>query len=270
MEVSNDNLLRLNGTSLYAIKEGQGEAVVFMHGFGLDHRMWKRQMDVLRSSYTVINYDLRGFGESALPDQQTPYTHEDDYLALIHHFGFQRAHIIASSMGGRMALRCALTCQHAVSSLLVLDSIIDGHVWSVSWLLEWSNIVSAAKDNALDVARDLWMQHSLFVHANSDPVIAAELETMIGKYSGWHWIYKDPALVPQPPAINRLEQIAVPTLVMAGEHDIPDFREAANKLYHDIPNAQRFDVQGSGHMVNMESPDIVNDAILNFLGNISA
>jgi hypothetical protein len=59
MEAPNDNLLRLNGTSLYAIKEGQGEAVVFMHGFGLDHRMWKRQTSLLRDGYTVINYDLR-------------------------------------------------------------------------------------------------------------------------------------------------------------------------------------------------------------------
>jgi pimeloyl-ACP methyl ester carboxylesterase len=153
---------------------------------------------------------------------------------------------------------------------VLLDSIIDGHAWSASWQQEWSNIVSAAKDNALDIARDLWLQHSLFVHANTDPELSAELKVMIWKYSGWHWIYKDPALAPQPPAIKRLNYIAVPTIVVAGEHDIPDFREAANKLYHDIPNAQRFDVQGSGHMVNMESPDIVNDAILNFLGNISA
>lgn len=268
MAALNDNLFRLNGTSLYVIKEGKGEGVVFMHGFGLDHRMWKKQVAALRDDFTLINYDLRGFGQSALPDQQTPYTHEDDYLALIRYFGFERAHIVALSMGGRMALRCALTCPHAVSSMVLLDSPVDGQAWSASWQQEWSDIVSAAKNKSLDAARELWRLHSLFVHANTNPTLAAELKAMIRNYSGWHWIYKDPAVITQPPAINRLEQIAVPVLVVVGEYDVPDFQEAANKLYRDIPAAEQFVVSASGHMVNMESPDVVNNTILNFLKRI--
>ncbi|HVZ98420.1 MAG TPA: alpha/beta hydrolase [Chitinophagaceae bacterium] len=267
MEQSSGNILHLNGTSLYAIKEGLGEPVVLMHGFGLDHRMWKKQVAALQNNFTVISYDFRGFGQSDLPDEQTPYSQEEDYLALLHHFELEHAHIIALSMGGRMALRCALTCPHAVSSLILLDSIADGCSWSDAWIKEWNNLVSAAKNN-LNAARKLWTEHSLFAHANTNPFVAAELKTMVDDYSGWHWVNKDPAIVPQPPAINRLAQITVPTLVVIGEYDIPDFQNVANKLSREIPNAQKLVVPKAGHMVNMEAPGVVNDAILNFLSNM--
>ncbi|HXB94919.1 MAG TPA: alpha/beta hydrolase [Puia sp.] len=258
----------LNGTSLYAIKEGRGEPVVFMHGFGLDHRMWDQQTNPLRDHFTVIRYDLRGFGRSALPDPQVPYTHEDDYLALLRHFELDRAHLVALSMGGRMALRCATICPQAMSSLILLDSAMDGHTWSTEWQLEWNNLVAAAREDSLDAARMLWMRHSLFASANTNAVLTAQLKTMVEQYSGWHWINKDPATTPQPPATHRLADIDIPTLVVTGEFDLPDFHEIAGKLSREIPNARRLVVPQAGHMVNMESPDIVNAAILNFLNKM--
>ncbi len=258
----------LNGTSLFALKEGGGEPVVFMHGFGLDHRMWERQQTRLCNHFTLISYDLRGFGRSGLPDMRVPYSHEDDYLALLHHFELESAPIVGLSMGGRLALRCALTCRHAVSSLTLLDSAIDGHVWSSSWQNEWNPIVSTAKEDSLDAVRQLWMRHSLFVQANSHSTLTTQLTAMVEQYSGWHWINKDPAVVSHPLTIQRLGHIAIPALIITGKYDIPDFQQIADTLYREIPNVQRLVVPNAGHLVNMESPDMVNNAILNFLNGV--
>ena len=241
--------------------------MVFLHGFGLDHRIWENQVSVLQEHFTVISYDVRGFGQSILPDG-LPYAHEDDYKSILHRFGFDRAHVVGSSMGGRMALRCALNCPDAVSSLILLDSALDGYGWSIDWQNEWLPIVLAARDGELATARELWADHSLFVPANKNSALRAGLSTIIGQYSGWHWINKDPAVVPQPAALHRLRDIVQPTLVVSGEYDIPDFHEIAGILSDGIPRARKLLVPGSGHMVNIEAPDMVNREIIEFISSI--
>ena len=55
---------------------GEGEAIAFLHGFGLDSRMWAPQLEVFQATFRVIRYDLRGFGRSSLP-VACDYAHED-------------------------------------------------------------------------------------------------------------------------------------------------------------------------------------------------
>src|ERR1700674_3686887 len=105
---------------------GEGEAVVFLHGFGLDSRMWDPQFDALQSTYRVIRYDLRGFGRSSLPPQ-TAYAQEDDLNALLSSLDAAPAHVVGLSMGGNMALRFAAAYPQSVRSLVLADSALDGH-----------------------------------------------------------------------------------------------------------------------------------------------
>src|SRR6185436_3073968 len=87
-----------NGTSLYYEVSGEGEAVVLLHGFSLDHRMWAPQVDALAGRYRVVRYDLRGFGRSAPSPER--FTHADDLLALLDHLHIDRAALVGLSMGG--------------------------------------------------------------------------------------------------------------------------------------------------------------------------
>lgn len=226
--------------------------------------MWENQVDALCKHFTVITYDLRGFGQSILPGE-SPYSHEEDYQAILRSFGFQRAHVVGLSLGGRMAIRCALSCPESVASLILLDSAVDGYNWSIDWQNEWLPMVVAAREGALTAARDLWANHSLFERANANPGLRKGLHTMIGQYSGWHWIHQDPAIVPQPPALLRLHEIASPTLVVTGEYEIPDFKEIAELFSAGIPMARQLVVPNAGHMVNIEAIDVTNAAIMEFL-----
>lgn len=68
----------------------------------------------------------------------------------------------------------------------------------------------------------------------------------------------------EPPAIHRLSQITAPTLIIIGNNDVPDMLAMADMLAQHVPFARKV-VAGAGHMVNMEAPDQVNEAILDFL-----
>ena len=64
---------------------GQGPAVVLVHGFGLDMRMWDQQVGHLAARFRVVRYDCRGFGASGPLDPAVPYTHAGDLIALLDH-----------------------------------------------------------------------------------------------------------------------------------------------------------------------------------------
>ena len=147
---------------------GEGEAVVFLHGFGLDSRMWDPQFEVLQSTFRAIRYDFRGFGRSSLPPHNR-YAHEDDLNALLSDLGSAPAHVVGLSMGGMMALRCAVAYPQSVRSLVLADSALDGHTWSDDWQTRWYGMREAAKTGQIAEAKRRWLEHPLFDSARADP-----------------------------------------------------------------------------------------------------
>jgi 3-oxoadipate enol-lactonase len=67
--------LAVDGGSLHYQDLGTGPAVVLIHGFSLDMRMWDPQLSDLAASFRVVRYDCRGFGASGPLDPAVPYTH---------------------------------------------------------------------------------------------------------------------------------------------------------------------------------------------------
>ena len=241
---------------------GDGKPVVFLHGFGLDQRMWAPQFEAFRSMFRVIRYDLRGFGRSSLPN--AAYSHEDDLKALLSHLGATPAHVVGVSMGGRMALRFAATYPQLVSSLVLADSALDGYAWSVDWQKRWDEMCQAARGGQVAEARRRWLEHPLFDSARSNPFAGSLLARMIEDYSGWHWHNRDAARVPVPPLAKRLDEIHVPSLVITGERDLSDFQAIAEVLGRGLHRVQRAVIEGAGHMVNVEAPRDFNAALQAF------
>jgi pimeloyl-ACP methyl ester carboxylesterase len=255
--------LQVNGGDLFFECAGDGETVIFVHGFGLDSRMWDPQFDAFHSTYRIIRHDLRGFGRSSLPPA-SPYSHEDDLNALLSNLNNAPAHVVGLSMGGRMALRFAAAYPQSVRSLVLADPALDGQSWSADWQTRWSGMCSAARAGRITDAKRQWLEHPLFDPARRNPTTASFLARMIEDYSGWHWHNRDTALAPSPPLAERLGEIRLRTLVITGEHDIPDFQAVGNLLAEKLPDFRRLVIKGSGHMVNLEAPDDFNAALLKF------
>lgn len=253
----------VNEGHLFFQLAGKGDPIVFLHGFGLDSRMWKPQIEALASSYRAIWYDLRGFGRSSLPPASS-YAHEDDLNALLQHLDAAPAHIVGLSMGGRMALRFALAYPQSVRSLVLADSALDGHAWSADWLMRWNELCQASTEGCLAEVRRQWLEHPLFASAREQPACASLLARVIQDYSCWHWCNRDTARTPAPAIAKRLDEIRAPALVITGSRDIEDFQAIGKTLASGLPNARQVVIKGAGHMVNLEAAQEFNAELQKF------
>jgi 3-oxoadipate enol-lactonase len=180
-------MLVVNDTHLYYEEAGVGPAVVLIHGFTLDTRMWDDQFLPLAQGFRVIRYDLRGFGRSALPTD-APYSHVEDLRALLDALGLQQAHLVGLSKGGGVALDFALTYPQRTTALVLIDSILGGHAWSAEGLARDALVWQEAARDGIPAAKASWLAHPLFAPALRQPVVAARLHQIIADYTGWHFL----------------------------------------------------------------------------------
>ena len=254
----------VNGTRLYYEVAGSGHPLVLIHGMSLDTRMWEDQFEPLAQQYQVIRYDVRGFGKSALPTGGS-YAHTDDLKALLEYLDITHAAILGLSMGGSIAVDFALEHPDATDALIPVDSRLSGWQPDAEWTAFSQAVRVRAKEAGIQAARDLWLYSPVFNPALEHPEVAPRLIQIVTEYSGWHWVNENPLRVPDPPAVQRLDTIRMPTLIILGERDFPDCQAVAEALHQGIPKARKVVLPRVGHMSNMEAPERFNALIVDFL-----
>ena len=259
----------VNGTRLHYEVAGDGDPVVFVHGLGLDMRMWDDQFEVFAMRYRVIRYDLRGFGKSA-PQTEERFRHAEDLHALLDYLEVPKANVIGLSLGGTISLQFTLLYPDDVLSLILVDSALDGFEWSAEWEAAFSAIQERGAHAGASAANRMWMEHELFAPAREQPNCRSKFAQMVRESSGWTWLNKSPARGIRPPSAERLGEIHVPTLVIAGERDLPDFQRIADILTAGIPAARKAVIKGAGHMSNMEAPAVFNTIVNGFLAELKS
>jgi 3-oxoadipate enol-lactonase len=261
-------VLERPGAQLAYEVAGDGPAVVLIHGFGLDMRMWDPQVGPLTDRFRVVRYDCRGFGASGPFDPAVPYTHAGDLVALLDHLDIGEAVLAGLSFGGRVALQAALADPARVRGLALLDTVLDGVPWDPPSARAMDEVARQVQEAGVLAGREAWLAHPLFAAARERPDLAAALAAMVAGYPGQHWLGQDPHRETRPP-IDVLEGICVPALVAVGERDVPGFREMSAVLARRIPGAAYRVVAGAGHMVNMEQPAAINDLLISFVQEAS-
>jgi 3-oxoadipate enol-lactonase len=244
---------------------GTGPAVVLIHGFGLDMRMWDTQLADLAAEFRVVRYDCRGFGTSGPLDPAIPYTHSADLVALLDYLSIEQAALVGLSFGGQVALKTALLAPQRVLALVLLDSLLDGVPWDEESKAGLTELGSQLRAGGLTAGRKAWLAHPLFAAARRRPEVSTKLAEMMADYPGQHWLGQDPHLPDSAAPIELLERLTIPALVIAGELDVPGFRAMTDVLGQRLPLAEKIFVEDAGHMVNMEQPAAVNALLRRFL-----
>lgn len=242
-----------NGGRIYFYTFGEGEPILFIHGFTLDHRMWQPQIDFFKRTHQVIAYDARGFGKSSVPIKS--YKHTDDLKALLNHLNIPSAHIVGLSMGGRIGASFAVEHPNMVRSLTLLDSALDGFASTVNWEVH-------AKEAGLVTAKQNWFNHEIFEATRKRPEAMSAIRPIINDYTGWHWLHDDVIKPAKIPARARLYKIKAPTIIAVGENDLSYFQAIADVLAAGIPGSKKVIVPKAGHMTNLEAPEFCNKLIL--------
>lgn len=254
--------------------EGAGDAVVFIHGHTLDHRMWEAQITPLvEAGYRVVCYDLRGHGQTDAPP--TGYTPEElaaDLKALLDGLGIEQADIVGLSRGGAIALAFALAYPDVTRTVTFIDSILPGRSFDPDLGAFLGQVVGGFRERGRTVYEEEWFQGPIFGGVHRDPALTAQILEMIRGYSAAELSAPpatarvgDGASPRGAPLADRLAEVAAPTLVLVGALDLPSFHRFADELTRGIPNTRAAVIEDAGHMANMEQPAAVNARLLAFL-----
>jgi 3-oxoadipate enol-lactonase len=246
-------------------RTGHGRPLLLLHGATLDHRMWQPQVDALAGKFEVITYDMRGFGES--PPPTGPFKHYDDASALIDALGLRDVIVIGHSIGALYALELALARPDAIAGLVSLCmSGLGTPSYPADVLAMFVELKAAARTHGIVAAKAIWSRSGWFTSARAIPHVAALLDQYLADYSGWYWLHDTPATNLVPPAVERLEQLAMPALVIDGALDLDYNHAIADVLVRRLPRAELLRITDAGHMASLERPDVVSAAIVRFAG----
>ncbi|TMF48813.1 MAG: alpha/beta hydrolase [Chloroflexi bacterium] len=271
MAQSQSGFLQAQGAPLYYEVAGQGHPLLLIHAGIADSRMWDQQFDTFARQYRVIRFDLRGFGQSTVP--AGAFANHEDPAALLAFLGIEKAHVVALSFGGKVALDFVLTYPEKVTSLVLVAPSVGGEEPSAEIeqfareeeaLLEQGDLVAAAELNVRT-----WVVGPGRTTDQVDPAVRQRVYDM--QYHAFTVPIPDTTEVisPEPQAITRLADIRVPALLMIGDYDLPTKQRQVERLAAEIPQAQSVVIPGAAHMVNMEQPEEFNRVVLDFLAHAS-
>lgn len=246
---------------LFYEEVGQGEPVVLLHGYPLDHTIWAPVVEGMKNEARFILPDLRGFGKS--PDTNEIYTMRllaEDLRVLLDKLGLERVILVGHSMGGYIALSFA----HAYPGYLSGFGLVSTQADADSPEKRQSRLVAArdarrrgmasiAKNMAPRLTQDAAVQKQLFeiMMRNRVPSMVNALKGMAERCDANPW----------------LGAVKVPAVVIAGGQDqlipIQKSQTMAQMLYKgwlvEIPDA--------GHVPMLERPAAVMDALRQLIGH---
>ncbi len=84
--------------------EGQGENLLFIHGRGVDRRIWRQQVKHFSDCYRVVSVDLPGHGESSW-EHISLDSMAEDFGEILEKEDIEKVSIVGSSLGGMVALK---------------------------------------------------------------------------------------------------------------------------------------------------------------------
>ena len=254
----------VNGQTInYADNETDGPAILFSHGFLMDHTMFDAQVEALGADYRCIRWDERGFGETPANGPFSYWDSADDAVALLDHLGIDSAIFVGMSQGGFLSLRAALAHPDRVNAMVLIDSqagaddeeTIQGYHGMVA---HWLSDEPLGEVGAFVAGLII-----------GDPELSA---TWIARWEAnrsSQMEHAANALLGRDDITDRVGEITCPVLSVHGEADEAITIDLAEALQAALPDGRGLvRVPGAAHAPNMTHPEIVNPGIADFLAGL--
>lgn len=265
-----------DGVRLYYEQAGSGTPLVFVHEFAGDHRSWEPQMRHFARRYHCITYAARGYPPSDVPDEPERYGQYravDDLVAVLDAVGAKTANVVGNSMGGFTALHLGLRYPNRARSLVIGGCGYGAHPDAEPRFREESEKVATAFDTEGSSAMSQWYGFgpARVQYETKDPRGHAEHVTVLAEHDPVGAALTMRAVQKSRPSLyalrSELGALDVPTLIVAGDED-EGVLETDLMLKRTIPRSGLAVLPKSGHVTNLEEPELFNLHVERFLGQV--
>ena len=233
--------------------------IVLIHAGVADRAMWDPIWPQLTGERDVVRVDLRGFGDSVARPTGV-LSHPGDVLDTLSEIGVDRCHMVGASFGAGIAVEVALARPSAVASLLLAAPAGSLLGETTPDLLAFSDAESTALergdvDAAVEANLSWWVEGTRRSADQVDPSVREHVRRMQRRAfevtADWDDVEEQEL---DPPALERLGEIEVPVLVLAGGLDLDTVCDAAARVVDGIDGARRVDWPDVGHLPSLENP----------------
>ena len=252
---------KVNGTELYYEITGKEGApwLVLSHSLACTARMWDPQVAAFKDRYRILNYDMRGHGQSAAP--QGPYTLDmlaDDVLGLMKELKIERAIYMGLSIGGMIGQTLALRQTKLFDKMVLADT---SHAQPPEAIKQWEERIKIAQTQGMKPlvpsTMERWFTPSFRESPPARKIAELIANTPVAGYVGCG------QAIMKLNTTARLKEIKLPVLAIAGEAD--PSAPGTRHIGETVPGAKLVLIPQAAHIANVEQAATFNQALANFL-----
>ncbi len=255
------SFVEVEGGKLYYDECGTGqEAVVLIHD-GIAHSaVWDDVWPTFCKRFHTIRYDRRGYGRS--PAATTWYSETEDLATLLRHQIVSHAILVGSSHGGELSIDFTLQHPALVRQLVLVGAVVSGFPYTDHFFNR--GISNSRPFEKKDVSGGLanWARDKYLLALGHDAAKKRLLDLLTANPQDMtHSDYARPTQ----PALSRLKEIRVPTLILVGDADIPDVHAHAGAIEAGVPGSKRVVITDAGHLMYLEKPEEFSRVVIAFI-----
>ena len=249
----------------YSFIDNNTEPLVFVHGVGLDHKMWDSQVNSL-DNHSTITYDLLGHGKTPYNKKEVTLNDFSDQLDyLLKFLKIDKINLIGFSLGSLIALDFASKFQHKLKSLTVIGTTYKRTVEQKALIVERFKQAKLNKPISKQ-ALNRWFTDE---YLNNHPKIYDQFIKILTKDGNDHlnFLKAYKLFTYHQDNIDMIKNIKTKALVMTGSGDMGSTIQMSKSLSNDLINSNFIEINNGKHLCSIECADDVNINLKNFINN---
>ena len=241
------------------------EPLMFIHGVGLDHKMWDSQIASL-NNYSIITYDLLGHGKTPCNKENltlNDFSYQLDYL--LKFLKIDKINLIGFSLGSLIALDFASKFQDKLKSLTVIGTTYKRTSEQRALVVERFEQAKLNKPISKQALKRWFTDKYLDEHPKTYDQFIKILTKEGDEHLNFLKAYK--LFAYHQDDIDIIKKIKTKTLVMTGSSDLGSTVQMSKSLSADLINSNFIEINNGKHLCSIECADDVNINIKNFINN---
>ena len=259
--------MKVKDLFVYTSGGNKTKAIVFVHGYPFDHRMWDYQVEELSKNYKCVTYDIRGLGQS--PESDGQFTMElfvDDLESVLIELGIEKAVLCGLSMGGYISLRAAERMENKFSALILCDtkSMADDDLGKLKRAAGIKTINEEGAEKFVEQFVPNCFSERFMKEENIEYLKVLKRSKQNGAVGLKGCLL---AMAARTDTTAYLSKLSIPTLIICGKEDKIATIDVMKSMSEQIKDSRFIVVEDAGHMTPIEKAEIVTSTIREFLSN---